>query len=117
MTVDEFLGDEVNKNQGWMKQDAFVCDKPKGSEPKISLRLGDEYYGLYTMNNPKNLFVAAKKDHINAPRVLGTLDGLHEYEECFDGTPIEKGLLRMAWKGNLWFEDMNCKFSFMNKIS
>ena len=117
MTVDEFLGDEVNKNQGWMKQDAFICPKEKGSVPKYSIRLDDEYYGLYSMNNPKNLYVMRRPDHINAPRVLGTLEGLHEYEECFDGSGIETGLVRMAWKGNLWFEDMNCKFSFMNKIS
>ena len=43
MTMDEFRGDEVNRNQGWQEEDSFVVDKWKDMVPEGSIRFGTNY--------------------------------------------------------------------------
>ena len=130
MTVDEFLGDEVNRNQGFLEQNAFVVERwPKGLIPHMSLRLGGMYFTLYRKaEGGKRLYVKKMNGHTDIQRIntltgkpilerYGTMDGLKEDEMCIDGLKIFDGLKRMAWKGDLWFSDINCKFDFLERIS
>ena len=129
MTVDEFLGDEVNRNQGFLNQDAFVVkDWPKGLIPKYSMRFGQMYFTFYAKaEGGRKLYVKRTKGHTDIQKMnsltgkpvlvrYGTMDGLQEDEECIDNLKMFDSLKRMAWKGDLWFDDINCKFDFLSCI-
>lgn len=121
MTVEDFLGDDVNVNQGWMKQDAFVEDKPKGSVPTESLRLGNEYF-LIWKTPTRRLWVEKKNGHtvIGEYSILstfGTVDGLQENELCIEGVKYKQRMQQGIYLGKYRFKDMNCKFDFINAVS
>ena len=118
MTVDDFLGNEVNKNQAWKDQMAFVLDSwPKGCEPYISMRLGTMYFAVYRKDNKAYVKqVSGHKWSEKHVRVMGTLDGLRENEECIEYWKSLDVFRSMCYRGKVWFEDMNCKFNFMNNI-
>lgn len=119
MTVDEFLGDEVNKNQAWKEQNSFVLDEwPKGCEPYISMRLEDMYFAIYKKGNKAYVRqVNGHKWDKGMVRLMGTLDGLKENEECVEFWKQLDTFRSMCYRGKVWFENVNCKFNFMNKIS
>jgi len=118
MTVDEFLGDEVNKNQGWVDQQAYVLDKwPKNAEPFLSLRLEDKFFIVYKRDGSKRYYVKRTEEHNrNCPFVMGSIMGLKEYETCVDGTKMLQHLQTKSYQGGVWFTDINCKFDFLNAI-
>lgn len=125
MTMDEFLGDEVNKNQGWMDQMSFVKPIPKGSEPCWSVRLKDAFFTIYRGKNGR-LYVSEKKEHTNIQKIYGdgtpvlsrygTVDGLQEDECAVDNTGWLKSIQSDAFSGRLTYDTMNCKFDFLNRI-
>lgn len=95
MTVDEFLGDEVNRNQGFINQDAYVGTVPKNATPYESIRLGQAYFTLYKKD--RRLYVKRKTEHTDIQKInqftgksrmnwYGSLDGLQETEVCIEGT-------------------------------
>ena len=124
MTVDEFLGDEVNKNQGYRDEMAYVGDMPKGAIPVESIRLGTKFFTLYKSDN-KRVYVKQKGEHTLVSkeysgyvmnRVYGTLEGLQENEVCIDGTKHLEVLKSMAYRGMIYYENINTKFDFLNSI-
>lgn len=126
-TIDDFLGDEVNKNQGWMDETAFVLDSwPKGVVPKLSIRLNDMYFGMYAREGSNRWYCKRLDGHIKGLtvesmgstryRVYGTMNGLREDEICLEGTTLGQSLLSMAYKGTIWYKDMNTKFDFLNNL-
>lgn len=125
MTMDKFLGDEVNKNMGFLNQMAFIDKFPKNIHPYLSVRFGDRYYHIYKAKNTiynNYLWIKQGNKHkrcigINGEETaFGTLDGLREDEVCIDKTQLYKHLLSMLYQGKLRFPDINVKFSFMNDL-
>ena len=123
MTVDEFLGDEVNKNMGFMDQGAFVKEIPKGAIPYLSLRIRRDFFTLYRKEGL--LWVRKAREHVDIQSQFGgavlakygTLDGLLEGEICFDDTSLKERLKAMCFKGRIMFADINVKFDFLNAIN
>ena len=117
MTADEFLGDEVNKNQGWLDESAYVVDKwPKGAVPLISLRLGRNFYVVY--ESAKRYYVrGADKHHTGCRMVVGSLDGMCENEMSWEMGKWRQHLQTRAYSGRIWFSDINVKFQFITDIS
>lgn len=125
MTVDEFLGDEVNKNQGWIDQNAFVCNIPKNCMPSWSFRLHDKYFTIYRQEGVGRYYVKSKKGHtpiykcfgngMQCITIYGTIDGLKEDETCISQS-ILSDLQNKAYSGELRFESINTKFDFLNSI-
>lgn len=111
MTVDEFLGDEVYKNMGFMQQDAFVEKIPKGAEPMYQIRFGKNRYIIYQQ---RNVFYvkATKVDNINL-RCFGTMQGRMEFERAFEDSGLERSLKKMCYSGKVKYIDINVKFDFL----
>lgn len=122
MTVDEFLGDEVNRNMGFMNQGAFVAPLPKGSVPYMSLRIKRDYFIIYRKH--QKYWVRRSSEHVDVYSRFGgvlmrygTLDGLQEDETCFDRTELLQRLKKLCYTGIVWFDNINTKFDFLNAIN
>lgn len=122
MTVDEFLGEEVHKNMGFMDQGTFVASVPKGAVPYLSMRIGRAYFLIYQHGG--KYWIKKAKQHRDimsqyGGKVLmkfGSLDGLQESEQCLEGSSQLDRFKQMAYRGRLWFDDINVKFDFLNAI-
>lgn len=115
--IDAFLGDEVNRTQGWMKEDAFIGKRPRGCHCLWSIRVDDRYYALY--NPGQDLLYCEQKTRHVGYRHLGSLDGLTEDELCIDsvkGEKLKKLYFEKATQGKIMFENINTKFSFIRDI-
>lgn len=118
MTMDEFLGDEVNKNQGWNEQNAFVVETwGKNMIPEGSVRFGDNYYTIYKKDSNRRYYIRKTERHCNAGYCYGTLAGLQERELCIDKVPFLQTLRKMSYAGNVWYYDINCKFDWLRDIT
>ena len=120
MTVDEFLGSDVSKTQQWAEQTAFVLEEwPKGLIPKMSIRMGDRYFGVYGGINRHYYIKAAKGHQWDAGQIrrLGTLEGLREDEDCLEAWRYLDSFKSMAYCGQLRFDSINTKFEFLNRLS
>lgn len=116
MTVDDFLGDEVHKNQGWKTQDAFVQSIPKGAKPLMSLRIKTNYYMLY--KNGPIIYMKESKGHPSSDILFyGTLDGMQECEECIDDARWLDVFKARAYSGRMRWDNMNCKFDFLRDLA
>lgn len=124
MTTDEFLGDEVNRNQGWQDEMAFIAKVPKGAVPYWSVRLTDKFFTIYRGSNGM-MYVKKATEHRDIQSSVysmymtpkyGTLDGLQEDEMNIAGSAVGKHLQTMAYKGNLRYDDINTKFDFLTRI-
>jgi hypothetical protein len=124
MTVEQFLGDEVNKNQGWQDQDAFVMSLPKGAIPDMSIRIGTRFYTAYIHGRKR--WIVEKSNHTDivmqkAGRSVmmhyGTLDGLMEDEICIDRLSIGKRLKDEAYEGKQRYDNINTKFDWLNSLN
>ena len=117
MTMDEFLGDEVNKNQRWLEQDTFVLDKwPKGLKGVISVRIGRMYYGIYEKEENRKWYVKENDCHINGVTCYGTLKEMSEDEICLDRSMMLDRFKKVTYAGNIWFKDINTKFDWLRDI-
>lgn len=117
MTMDEFLGDEVNRNQRWLEQDAFVLKEwPKGMEADWSVRIGRNFYGLYKKDGNSKWYVKRIDDHVAHVRCVGTLDGLTEDEMTLDNSGILKLFKQLTYAGNIWYKDINVKFDWQRDL-
>lgn len=124
MTVDQFLGDEVNRNQGWMEENAFVMDIPKGSIPILSIRIGERYFTQYRKGSVT--WVSERSCHTDVRMQtgkrsvlmwFGTLDGLKEDEVCIDRTIWGKRFKEETYKGIYRYDNLNTKFDWLNAIN
>lgn len=123
MTVDEFLGDEVNKNMGFVDQAAFVAAIPKGSIPYMSMRIRRKYFTIYKYG--LKFWVRGSSGHVDIKSQyggsvlmkFGTIDGLMEDETSIEGTAQFTRFKTMASIGKLYYEDINVKFDFLNAIN
>lgn len=123
MTAEDFLGDEVNRNQGWLKEDAFVMPLPKGAVPSYSVRFGSEYFTVYSGNNA--MWVVKKRGHTDIVKQygrrsvlmwFGTLDGLQEDERCIDRSSMVTRLKDDTYGGRLRFDTLNTKFDWLRAL-
>ena len=123
MTVDEFLGDEVNKNMGFVNQAAFVAPIPKGSVPYLSLRIKRKYFTIYKFG--MKYWVRGTTQHVDIRSQyngsvlmkFGSMDGLQEDEMSVEGTAQFTRFKSLAAIGKLYYEDINVKFDFLNAIN
>lgn len=120
MTVDEFIGTDATKTQQWAEQKAFVLDEwPKNLIPKMSIRFGTMYFAVYTSGNNRNYYIRRTKKHewtAKQIRLLGTLDGLMEDEQCLEGWSYLSAFKSMAYTGQLRFDSINTKFDFLGRL-
>lgn len=127
MTMDEFLGDEVNRNQGFLEQNAFVVDRrPKGLVPYMSVRFGKDYFVISRYPSMSKFYVEKKRSHGKATEfvslsgtfegIYGTLDGLKENEMCIEHTALLDRLRTWSYTGRMFFPDLNTKFDFLNNL-
>jgi hypothetical protein len=114
MTMDQFLGDEVNRNQSWVEQDSFVLEKwPSDAEPWFSVRVGTAFYGFYRKDGSNRVYVKKCTGHVKG-RNYGTLDGIKEREMTLG--PQLKVLQSMTSRCDLWYDDINTKFDWIRDI-
>lgn len=123
-TVDDFLGNEVNTNQGWYDEMAFVDVEWAGTfVPSFSVRIDDKYFLCHTKANMNaNLWVTAEKMHKGTSGNYvydkwGSQDGLKEDEACLDGTGFLKLIKEKIRRGQMHYRDLNTKFDFQNAIA
>lgn len=117
MTMDEFLGDEVNKNQKWLEQDTFVLEKwPKGLKGTISVRIGRTYYGVYEREDNRKWYVKENTEHLNCVWKYGTLKEMSEDEICLEKSKMLDRFKMVTYAGNIWFCDINTKFDWLRDI-
>ena len=112
MNVDTFLGDEVNINQGWMKQLSYVKEKWPVVHPRMSLRFGNAYYTIYC-DEVHEMYVKRMKDHTNCVRYS---EGICEEGECMMTTKLRKWLKSNTYGGGFYYKDLNTKFDFQNAV-
>lgn len=119
-TAEDFLGNEINRNQGWMNEDAFVMPVPKGANPVYSIRFADKYFTVYQGNSAK--WIVGKQRHTDIIKQyagksvlqwIGTLDGLLEDEICIDKSPMAKRIKEDTYCGRFRFDNLNTKFDWL----
>lgn len=124
MDVEEFLGNDVHKNQGWLSEDAFVADVPRNSVPTMSVRLGRRYF--LVMRAPSGVqWIVEKRAHTDVRKQVGrkavlmrfgTLSGLQEDEGCLDRVPLGKRLKEWTYQGVYRYDSLNTKFDWLRAL-
>lgn len=125
MTADDFLGNEVNTNQGWKDGMDHVVEegkRPKNLIPVMSWRIKDKYFTLYEPQGVIRLYIKRSEGHVECGglvtyEIWGSQDGLKENETCLDTSNILKRIKDEAKRGLLRYFDINSKFDFINAIS
>lgn len=111
MTVDEFLGDEVYKNMGFLDQAAFVEKAPKGSYPVYQIRMGRNTYLIERANNK---YYVSKIDCLNKNvPMYGTMQGRQPYEHSWEQSVLGDYIKKLAHNGMVMYSDINVKFDFL----
>lgn len=114
-TIDDFLGNEVHKNNGWLDQTAFIVELPKNRRPFATLRLGKLFFKLTTGRSL--VYIEPISGHPDKKsRKYGTLDGLREDEQCYETSITSKHIDQFLVAGKLRFPDINTKFDFLNNL-
>lgn len=124
MTVDDFLGNEVNLNQGWEGERAFVEETWNGKDmqPFLSVRIGREFFTIYVKSGMSGRwFCSNANSHkmtagMAATDRWGSKDGLLENEACLDGSKALKLMKEKIRRGQMRYYDLNSKFDFQNAI-
>lgn len=112
MTVDTFLGDEVNTNQGWEKQLSYIKEKWPVVNPRMSVRFGKDIFTIY-YDEHLNMYVKRTKEHSNCPRYC---EGVCEEGELMMITKFRKWLKNNATGGGFYYRSLNDKFDFQNAV-
>nr|DAK61402.1 MAG TPA: Terminase [Caudoviricetes sp.] len=115
-TMDDFLGDEVHRNQAWADQSSFVMPIPKGAEPVYSIRLDKEYYTLYRTQSSNIGYIKQHNAHTNARTKLGTLTGLSEDERIIT-SQFKSYLDSWTRSSALRYDTINTKFNWIRAIT
>jgi hypothetical protein len=122
-SAEDFLGDEVHRNMGFTKQDAFVAPLPKGSSLTMSMRIGRSFYSVYTTPDGFRFWIRRASEHRDAKSIYskrreiwGTLEGLREDEQCLEGSVHPERMRKLLRHGSIWFDSINDKFDFMRDL-
>lgn len=125
LSVDDFLGQDIHRAEGWTDQMGFVRAVPKGAVPWLSLRFNREFFGLYT-DNAGNIYVEQRMKHLDVWRIgmdgsmyllkFGTHEGLQEDESCLEEGKWRDRLRKWMYGGSMYFSDPNTKFNIINAI-
>lgn len=126
MTTDEFLGQDVNRNEGWKDQMAYIRTVPSGSVPLLSFRFKEKYFTIYTGPDGRR-YVRSMNKHSNIMRpnpltgkkflyVLGTHEGLKEDERCIEDGPWKRILSDWLYDGETMYNDANTKFDWVGCV-
>lgn len=109
---------DINSRNAAKEQAAFVEVRPKESIPFMSVRLMDKCFVFWKYKKMVGLYwVTESKLHANVRKIYGTLEGLREDEICLESQTIMlKGLQSYAQRGLLRYEDLNCKFDYLNRV-
>lgn len=111
LTVDEFLGLEVHKADGWTEQLDFIKDPPRGSKPIYSIRIERNYYAIYQDTN-YNIYVCKTDSHVAIKgKQFGSLAGKKVGERPLEKSRLLEGLERDILEGNIYYSDINVKFA------
>lgn len=126
MTADDFLGNEVHKNQGWMEQMSYIHDLPKGATPMLTFRMNDRYFWIYDGGDGYNYVVEKSKHHEGIIRKtfdgkefkfkIGTHEGLREDERCLEDAAWPRILKQWLYGGVMRYENINTKFDWVNAV-
>lgn len=123
MTADDFLGNEVNVNQGWSEEMAFIeVDWRSDFIPAMSVRVKSQYFMIYQKPGVHGIwYCAGTTKHENTARIVtydmwGSQDGLKEGETCLDRTEFLKLIQEKIRRGQMRYKDLNSKFDFQNAI-
>lgn len=118
-TMDDYLGDEVNKNRGWMDEVSFIAELwPKSLRPYMSMRFENDYFMLYRRDGTNKVYVerAWRHDTRGGVTIMGTLAGLKEEEDVYEYWKYKDVFMGMTYKGQIWYRDINTKFSFLGHL-
>lgn len=115
-TMDDFLGDEVHRNQAWADQSSFVMPIPKGAEPVYSIRLDKDYFTLYRSQSSTLGYIRQTNGHSNARSKLGTLNGLCEDERIIT-TQFRDYLESWTRSSALRYDTINTKFNWIRTLT
>jgi hypothetical protein len=112
MTADDFLGNEVNRNQGWARQLSYVEEEWPVVNPRMSLRFDNDYFGIY-VNARGDWYCKRNKEHLNCERFSATT--------CDPGElSLHRMLLqyisRLCVSGKITYKSINDKFDFQNDV-
>lgn len=112
MTVDEFLGDGVLKNQGWKNQTSFVKEKWGTVIPRVSIRFGKDYFTLYR-DEHLNAYCKRCEGHSGCAKYSAAIC---EEGELMMSEKMKKALKKMCYGGKITYRDINDKFDFQNAV-
>ncbi len=112
MTSEEFLGEEVNRNQGWQKQLAFVKDKWPTVAPRWSLRFGVDYFTIY-LDEHCEAYCRRCSGHSGCERFSS---GVCDEGEEIMGKKMRDFLKRITFAGRITYQNLNDKFDFQNLV-
>jgi len=126
MTADDFLGQEVNRNEGWKDQMAYIEKVPSGSVPMLSFRFDTRYFTIYSAANGRR-YVKETNRHANIMRrnpmtgkefryVIGTHEGLKEDERCIEDGGWKRILTGWLYDGETMYHDANTKFDWVGCV-
>lgn len=117
-SLDDVLGDEVNKNMSFLKEMTLVEPVPKFSVPDISIRLGVLFFALYRAPN-RETWIKGVSKHVNVKegRTFGSMDGLQDGEICIEGTEVLKHLWKATYNSDVHFDTINTKFTWLNALN
>lgn len=114
-TVDDFLGDEINVNQGWLNERAFIRPVPRGAVPVATMRIGLDYYVRQKSHN--QLWITKTDGHeYSGLNKLGSYDGLLENETAIT-TDLKNALCIEAYRGRVFYSDTNTKFDYLRDLT
>ena len=113
MTSEEFLGAEVNRNQGWKNQLAFVRERWPTVTPRWSLRFGSDFFTVY-LDEHCNAYCRRCDGHSGCERFsVGVCD---EGEEIM-GKRLREFLKKLTFTGKITYRNINDKFDFQNLVT
>lgn len=112
LTVDEFLGDSVIKNQGWKEQMSFIQEKWPTVRPKTSIRFGDDYFTVY-LDAKYQAYCRRCEGHSGCGKYT---DGICEEGELVMSGRMRKYLKSIVYEGKIVYKNINDKFDFQNAI-
>lgn len=112
MTADDFLGDEVNRNQGWQRQLSYVDENWPTVRPRMSIRFENDYFGIY-FDDHARWYCKRIKEHLNCERYSATTC---EYGELSISSIMRNYMSRQCVTGKVTYKTINDKFDFQNAV-
>lgn len=115
-TVDEFLGEEVHRADGWKAQVGFIRKIPTGAVPIYSVRVDRRFYHILK-SSAGDVFVREADGHCPIKWKYGTTEGMIPGEKNVLSGGFLKATQRRIQDGGFYYPDINVKFNFQNDIN